>query len=187
MHSGGSTLGRPIIVVPASTYPGNLSLLNAVQFLRDGKFIDQKDVKQTSEEKYENKKTFVRKIGNDNVTFEVYDSVYGFTKKEWRRVVCLFTCGELFQLKDWPPKDGDEDINISEQDRQMKLVNLFHRVKGFYFHYQDVLEPPIVKKWNVSRFIIQRNKRHQDINVHNQVCKELDAFLKKEKFKDAMF
>ena len=40
MHSGGSTSGKPIIVVPASAYPGNISLVNAVSFLRDGKFID---------------------------------------------------------------------------------------------------------------------------------------------------
>ena len=31
---------RPIIVVPGSDYPGNISLKNCVSFLRDGKFVD---------------------------------------------------------------------------------------------------------------------------------------------------
>jgi len=54
---------------------------------------------------------------------------------------------------------------LSDAAKQTKVVNLFHRVKGFFLHFQDVPEPPIVKTWNVSRHIIQRNKRHQDINI----------------------
>ena len=64
---------------------------------------------------------------------------------------------------------------------------MFHRVKGFYLHFQDVLEPAVVKNWNVSRLIIQRNKRHTDINIKDQIWKELEAFLKKERFRDAAF
>jgi parafibromin len=66
-------------------------------------------------------------------------------------------------------------------------VNIFHRVKGFFLHYQDVPEPAIVKTWNVSRMVIQRNKRHQDINIKDQIWKQLEEFLKKERFKDAGF
>lgn len=111
-------------------------------------------------------KTFDKKIGGEKVTFEIHDSVLSFTSKEWRRVVCLFSCGEDFQLKDFPPKDGDDEYNGSI-DMHMKVVNLFHRVKGFYFHYQDIPEPSKVKTWNVTRVIIERNKRYMDINVSN--------------------
>ena len=154
---GGS--GKPIIVVPASEYPGNLTLKNVVQFLGDEHtYFNPATVKLPDTEKFDQKKTFTKKIGTDNVTFEVFDSVYSFSKKDWKRVVCIFTNGEPFQLKDWPPKDGDSEF--TDQDRQMKIVNLFHRVKGFYLSHQDVVEPPIVKNWNVSRLIIQKNKRH---------------------------
>ena len=35
-----SGTGRPIIVVPASDIPGNISLKNAPQFLGEGKYLD---------------------------------------------------------------------------------------------------------------------------------------------------
>jgi len=82
-------------------------------------------------------------------------------KKEWDRVVCLFSCGEPFQLKDWPPKEGQmhkEDdetyFKATDNEKHKKIVNLFHRVKGYYMHYQDIIEPPVVKTWNVTRHII---------------------------------
>ena len=127
---GGS--GRPIIIVPAGDYPGNISLKNSIKFLRDGKFEDHKIVQQSPEEKNALKLSFSRKIGDQLVTFDVYDSVYSFTKSQWRRVVCLFTNGEHFQLKDWPPKESDD---APEKAKQMKTVNLFYRIKGFYLHY----------------------------------------------------
>ena len=54
---------------------------------------------------------------------------------------------------------------MTEREKYEKIVNLFHRVKGYFLHFQDELEPAIVKNWNVSRLIIQRNKRHTDINI----------------------
>lgn len=136
-HGGGSQLGRPIIVVPGSTeYPGNICLKNAVNFLRDGSFIEPDSIKfATEQEKYENKKVFSKKIGDQEVTFEIYDSTQQFSEKHWQRVVCLFTSGEVFQLKDWPPKDNDGHQQLSEKEKQLKQVNLFHRVKGFYLRY----------------------------------------------------
>jgi hypothetical protein len=59
-------------------------------------------------------------LGDRKVIFDVYDSVYKFSKKEWKRVVCLFANGELFQLKDWPPADQDADIHITD-DQKLKL------------------------------------------------------------------
>lgn len=76
---------------------------------------------------------------------------------------------------------------MMDQEKQTKIVNIFHRVKGFFLHYQDVPEPPLVKTWNVTRLVIQRNKRHQDINIKDQIWKQLEEFLKKERFKEAGF
>ena len=82
---------------------------------------------------------------------------------------------------------GMGGIDNKNKDKQIKAVNLFYRVKGFYLRYQDISEPKIVKAWNVNRFIVHRHKRHQDINIRNQIWKEIEAFLKKERFKDAGF
>ena len=108
---------------------------------------------------------FNKRVGSELVTFEVYDTIYGFTQREWRRVVCVFSCGEPYQIKDWPPQIDTSDPEREKKEKALKVVNLFHRVKGFYIHYQDVLETSHVKEWNVTRMIIQRNKRHHDINV----------------------
>mgnify|MGYP001318775142 CR=1 FL=1 len=56
----------------------------------------------------------------------------------------MFTSGEVFQLKDWPPKDVDGYNQLNEKEKQIKQVNLFHRVKGFYLRYQDIIEPKVV-------------------------------------------
>lgn len=175
---------RPIIVVPGTYYTGNVCLSNLVPLLADGRYVDLNQDK-SAKDSFDSKQAFVRKIGSEDVKFEVFDTVHGFTNKEWRRVVCIFTNGEYFQMKDWPPQEHDRPL--SDAERQQKLVNLFHRVKGFYLHYQDMVEPPQVKTWNVTRLVIQRNKRHQDINIQNIIWKELEAFLRKERFKDCGF
>lgn len=86
--------------MPTSEQPGNICLKNAVKFLRDGRYEPANQIVQTIDEKYETKKVFEKRIGgyNDgiNVTFEIYDSVYGFTQKEWNRVICMFSNGETF-------------------------------------------------------------------------------------------
>lgn len=113
-HSS-SGAGRPIIVVPASYYPGNICLQNAVKFLESGQYEDPIKLQLKSAD--QNKYQFNRKIGNEVVTFEVVDSVYNFTSKQWARVVCLFTNGELFQLKDWPPKEDkvEDKTQLTDQ------------------------------------------------------------------------
>ena len=45
----------------------------------------------------------------------------------------MFTNGELFQLKDWPPQETQDQQ--SEAAKHTKVVNLFHRVKGFFLHF----------------------------------------------------
>ena len=58
--------------------------------------MDQNKMAQDNSDKFATKKDFTRKIGTQNVTFEIYDSVYNFQPKDWKRVVCLFTNGEPF-------------------------------------------------------------------------------------------
>jgi hypothetical protein len=116
--SKSSGQGRPIIVVPASFYPGNICLLNAIQFLEQGYYQDPNKIANFKKPETDSKGAYIfsRKIGQEIVTFEIVDSVYNFTAKQWARVVCLFTNGELFQLKDWPPKE-ERDSELSDQQK----------------------------------------------------------------------
>jgi len=111
--------------------------------------------------------------------------VFGFTKKEWGRVCCLFTHGGEFQLKDWP--NGDPDEMKTVKDSRISAVNLFTRVKGFYMRYQDITEAPMIKHWAVNKLVIHRNKRHLDGGLKNLLWKEIEVFLKKERYKVAGF
>ena len=82
MTSGGYAQGKPIIIVPSHDYPGNINLKNAVSFLRDGKYVAPSQVTfESNDEKYQTSRTFDMKICDQKVTFEVFDTVQGFTPK----------------------------------------------------------------------------------------------------------
>merc|ERR1711972_939078 len=68
-------------------------------------------------------------------TFEVRDSVKGFTKAQWMRVVCVVTDGTDWQLKGWPFES---------------IVDLFTTVKGVYFAANAVPVPLHVSQWAVD-------------------------------------
>ena len=180
---GQTQKGQPIIVVPGHPSQGNLCLQNAVQFLRDGKFVPFEQL--TEEQKTNPEINFTHKIGGEEVSFEVHDSVTTFKiDQEWKRVVAIFTVGQAFQLKEWPPHEA---LNFTEKERHLKLVNLFHRVRGFFLYFQELPPPPTISQWNVKKFALSRNKRYTDMSIKNQVWKELEAFVNKERFKDAGF
>lgn len=63
-----------------------------------------------------------------------------------------------------------------------KYVELFLRVRGYYLHFQDNAAPEQVNKWNVKVLTLQRNKRHQDRTIYNELWADFESFLKREKF-----
>ena len=109
-----------------------------------------------------------RKIGNKNVTFDVYDSVQNFSHRRWLRIVAVVTSGQDWQFKDW--KNGS-------QKRE-----LFARVRGFYLYFNGTKTPATVDSWNVKKLELQRHKRHHDVNIKNTFWADLEEFLKREKF-----
>jgi len=149
---------HPIIIVPSNPIPGNLSLQNAKEFLEKGNYHEVTSVQPIQQPVY-----LSRNVRGKKVTFEIYDSIMGFTKKHWRRVVAVFVQGPRYQFKDWP--SGND------------LVNLFLTFKGFYLKYQDVPMEDNVKRWNVKVMQIHRNKRHFDKTVQHEFWAELDKFL----------
>ena len=99
------TTGKPIIVVPSQVNEGNLCILNAKRFLRDGRYRDAAPLleKARQEDNVKEKESFRHKINMktsyDNsredreIVFEVYDSVTTFSKKDWKRVIAVFLSG----------------------------------------------------------------------------------------------
>ena len=149
--------------MPASYYPGNLTLANAASFLQQGQYVAE-PVQTTACAKVE----VSRVIGGEPVAFEVMDSVLSFDAKLWARVVAVFVNGHDWQFKDWPCK---------------KMVELFLRFRGYYLHFQDQTAlPEVIARWNVKVLTLQRNKRHQDVTVMNEFWADLESFLRKERF-----
>ncbi|CDW82797.1 UNKNOWN [Stylonychia lemnae] len=164
--------------VPGSFYQGNICLGNAIKFLQEGQYVANiSSVTPTanglSQDDKHAKIEVQRKIGSDQVSFEIVDNVQAFDNSQWSRVVAVFTNGQDWQFKDWPTK---------------KMVELFLRVRGYYIHYQDQTTlPELTTKYNIKILTLQRNKRHQDGIIHNEFWHDLETFLKKERFQGLNF
>ena len=70
-------------------------MYNAIDFLKDGAYTDGETNKSKlrAEDLYREKVEFSRPIKGNSVTFEVYDTVSGFTHAQWKRVVAVFVHG----------------------------------------------------------------------------------------------
>jgi hypothetical protein len=159
-------LPRPIIIVPTTANTGGLCLLNAIQFLEKGNFIDSTHLEG---QHLTGPLQFTRKVRGRLVTFEVYDQILSFTKAHWRRTVAVIVQGPRYQFKDWPLSSN--------------LITLFQTFRGFYINYQDSPIDENVKKWNVRALQISRNKRHLDKTVQHEFWDELEKFLFSVRFK----
>lgn len=97
---------HPVIIVPGLLVPGNLSLSNVSTFLAKGIYEEKSQLSQGGEDVIMNAQgsqivQITRRIGNKNVTFDIYDSVANFTESRWQRVVAVFVNGQDWQFKDW--------------------------------------------------------------------------------------
>ncbi|TNV79158.1 hypothetical protein FGO68_gene17297 [Halteria grandinella] len=159
---------RPIIIVPASFSPGSISLTYAKSFLQNGEYdLKQAAVSVTAPV------IISRKINDETQEFEIHDSVTTFTDTQWKRIVAVFVNGQEWQFKDWADKLGGAK----------RYVELFLRVRGYFLHFADQAPPEQIGKWNIKLLPLQRNKRHQDVTVYNELWSDLEAFLHREKFK----
>ena len=66
---------------------GNLSIGNAKQFLEGGVYEDNGNASGQTQT------TCQKTINGRDVTFDIYDSVIGFTETRWQRVVAVFVNG----------------------------------------------------------------------------------------------
>lgn len=115
------------------------------------------------------------KLAGRDVTFDVYDNVTGFSDSKWRRVVSVICSGHEWQFKDWKSMQGSGS--------ELQKKELFARVRGYYLSYSDVKLPALVNNWNVLKLQLPRNKRHHDVNEMTKFWQDLEAHLKRERFK----
>eukprot|EP00347_Sterkiella_histriomuscorum_P003398 403364450 len=130
---------KPIIIVPASLYPGNISISNAVQFLQEGQYQANPNQQQLSQDNNNLKTEVTHTINGEKVVFEIHDNVQSFTDEKWKRVVAVFVNGFDWQFKDWP---------IQNQSKMVDLLDNSTRVCQEMV-YQN---PPNSQKQEASRY-----------------------------------
>ena len=167
--------GRPIIVVPTSPIKGGLCIYNAVEFLRDGEFLDpfvEKERVERGEKVLPPRVLFKHKVQGREVLFEVRDEVSAFTAHHWGRVVGVFVIGHQWQFKGW---GGDT------------IVTLFLKYRGFFMKFHDTVAPKTVTSWNVHLLDVNRNYRHLDRSLQVQFWGELANFILRPRYREIQY
>mmetsp|Transcript_145 Transcript_145/g.322 ORF Transcript_145/g.322 Transcript_145/m.322 type:complete len:435 (-) Transcript_145:62-1366(-) len=127
----------PIILVPCNK-SAPVNILNAQRLLQDGRYHRPDETESLYFESERTESAEVARTMNGKIwTFQVRDSVKGFTKRDWHRVVAVITDGYEWQFKGWP---------------FASIVDLFTTMKGVYFQSVDKNSnlPTHVEKWAVS-------------------------------------
>ncbi|KAL7414886.1 RNA pol II accessory factor, Cdc73 family-domain-containing protein [Mrakia frigida] len=167
----------PIIVISSS--PTSLiTIWNAKKFFEEGIFESSKDARERMAlegiTKADDVQVVIRKTivaGRDEqktVRYVIIDGVDGLRKLErssgadeiWSRVACVLTTGQSWQFAQYKWSDPKQ---------------LFHHVKGVYFHWSNIAPTPAIKDWNVSALQIDPSKRHMDRALVAQFWRALDA------------
>ena len=58
-----------------------------------------------------------------------------------------------------------------------ETVDVFTHCLGVFLVFKDEAMPETIRKWNVKRFELQRNDRHRDRAIVQDVWHAVDAFL----------
>lgn len=164
-----SRTNHPIILVPCNKN-APVNILNVGKLLQDGEYYkrDEERVRffeSTRQESIE----IVRNIGGKMWTFEVRDSVKGFTKAQWLRVVVCVTDGTDWQFKGWPFES---------------IVDLFSTMKGVFFCEVGSLPPSHVKEWNVALLSLTPFQfQHRFAAIRDNFWTEVEQFMKQTRHK----
>ena len=143
-----------IILLP----PGISSLItlyNVKDFLQKGNFITTEEKKKILDSNAPKPKEVIIKHAKSNEQFLVLDTTKNMQKKDWDRVVAIFTIGQLWQFKDSP--------NWFSTDPSI----IFSKKKGFTLAFEGDALPPNVQNWAVEKLLISKleSKRHTDSTV----------------------
>lgn len=154
---------EPRIIVVPSGMTSLLTILNAPDFLQDGRFVTT-EAKRAAGAKKEPAVIIERRTGNtEPVKFRVIDNPTRLNDREWNRVVAVFALGKQWQFSSW---------------KHSEAVKLFQRTLGVYLKYDDEETPDTIKKWNVHVLSISKEKRHLDQPVMFEFWRLLEEFMK---------
>lgn len=160
----------PIIIVPSGDTT-LISAMNAVEFIRDGHFLSEQDMKkQGIPWAQPARKTIRRKPGGNcsQADYHVVSNPNRLSSKEWDQVVAVVCSGQSWQFKKWPICEG------TTQD-------FLRKVQGFYFHFEDIPPTGEVCQWPVKMMPVSRDQRHTDGSLQVQFWKSLDLFIGRKK------
>ncbi|KAF0973225.1 hypothetical protein FDP41_008432 [Naegleria fowleri] len=144
----------PIILLPPAR-SSLLTLYNVKDFLQKGTFITTEDKKKNLDPNLPKPKEVIIKHPKSNQQFLVLDTTKNFQKKDWDRVVAIFTIGQLWQFKD--------SNNWFSTDPSV----IFAKKKGFTLVYDSDALAPNLQNWNLEKLYISKSetKRHTDSTV----------------------
>ncbi|CED82901.1 RNA polymerase II assessory factor Cdc73p [Phaffia rhodozyma] len=180
--AGGGALGakktknqHPIIVISSS--PTSLiTMWNVKRFLEEGVFESSKDARDRAsaegQVKAEDLLVVLRtmpssgKEGDKKMKYLVVEGPEALQKlgnrdEVWSRVQCVLTTGQTWQFAQYKWTDPKQ---------------LFHHVKGIYFHWSNIAPNAAVKEWNVTTLQVDPHKRHVDKALVGQFWRTLDLF-----------
>ncbi|GAB4817648.1 hypothetical protein N2152v2_004694 [Parachlorella kessleri] len=165
--------GTPIIMVPPAL-TSMVNMYNVQPFLEQGVFRTVEECRAelaASGGKKQDLIKVTRTLGRPSpVAYHVTDKEPE-RKEDWKRVVAVFCLGKPWQFKKWPFKGAGEG----------DLVETFSRVRGYFLHYSDEKVDPTVKGWNLRVVSVNREGRHRDVTVAQDIWSDLDAFLQAQK------
>eukprot|EP00043_Microstomoeca_roanoka_P012770 m.124125 g.124125 ORF g.124125 m.124125 type:complete len:150 (+) comp15586_c2_seq3:1360-1809(+) len=139
-------------------------MLNAKQFLEDGKYISVDEAAKAQTARPHS--VYVhRKKPTGVVQYHILDNISQLSPEDWQRVVAVFVAGPTWQFKDWPEiRDGK------------KPVDIFAKYRAFYVNYKDEKVHPNAKEWDCKILQLSRSQRHLDQTASRKFWETLDAW-----------
>lgn len=144
--------GVAIILVP-SAVTSVLCSLNAIDFLRDGRYVSVEEkrrlgVRREAEMRFEHHTKSGKKL-----LLRVLDTGTKLTDREWARVVAVFVQGQDWQFKGW---------------KWPTPVELFHNVVGFHFMLDDREVDPKILSWNCKVLKVFHSQNYSSFTIFHR-------------------
>jgi len=153
----------PIVLVPCNKL-APVTLLNVQKILQEG--IDTRPTKEDLflfESLRPESVQVNRNIGGKLWTFEVRDSVAGFTKEQWMRTVLVIADGNEWQFKGWPFES---------------VVDLFCTIRGVYFQDTGKPLPVHVRNWPCKKLPLpNKSTQHRFGTIRDDIFLDLEEFM----------
>eukprot|EP00939_MAST-03C_sp_MAST-3C-sp1_P002067 g2067.t1 len=157
---------NPIIVVPSGS-SAVLNMYNVKSLLgTEGRFVSQDDVRKAGGRKETNltlKHTF---SDGRTVTFRVVDVVNNLSSRDLRSIAVVILDGNQWEFRApaWK-KVGSNTANI------------FSRVKGVHFKFDNMATKNTVKEWKCDVLRLSRMQRYKDRAVRHEFWALVEGFI----------